>query len=97
MFAPVPAPAPKKASEPVFEKYAAALSDVLVNKYLRPAEPAKSEEPLSPLRKNPKSQLPHPAPIEIPAETTPIEEPTAFEEPDVNITPSKDDLTGSES
>jgi hypothetical protein len=95
MFAPVPAPAPKKAPEPVFEKYAVmeCPSDVLVNKITRPAEPAKSEEPIEPPTKEPEVTAPPPAPIEIPAETTPIEEPTAFEEPEVNITPSKDDLT----
>ncbi|CZR62007.1 uncharacterized protein PAC_11904 [Phialocephala subalpina] len=75
--APAPAPAPKKAPEPVIEK---------------PAEPAKFEEPVEPIAKEePIAPVPEPEPVEV-VETPPVEA-APVEEPELTITPSKDELT----
>lgn len=66
MFA-APAPAPKKAPEPVIEK---------------PAEPAKIEEPTEPPTVEPEEPIPEPAPVVEAAEIIPTE-PTPVEEPEI--------------
>jgi len=90
MFA--PPPAPKKAPEPVVEKYVAShsLCGRSTNSLYRAAEPPKPEEPVELATNEPEVPVSQPAPIE-PAETAPLE--TTFDEPEVVIAPSNDDLT----
>ncbi|KUJ07985.1 uncharacterized protein LY89DRAFT_742281 [Mollisia scopiformis] len=95
MFAkPAPAPAPKKAPEPVIEKSVTASnpSGPPTNTIPRPAEPVKTEEIVEPvLKEEPEALAREPEPIET-VETPPVE-PTPIEEPELTITPSKDELT----
>ncbi|KAH6678056.1 hypothetical protein B0J14DRAFT_687917 [Halenospora varia] len=72
-----PAPAPKKAPEPV-EK---------------PAEPVKPEEHVEPPTKEPEPPTPEPTPVEPVIETPPVVEEPVATEPEVTINPSKDELT----
>lgn len=95
MFAkPSPAPAPKKAPEPV-EQYEASLGPQLYfsNTDIRSVEPTKPEEPTEPptVEPEPEATISQPAPVE-PEVSTPVEV-APVDEPEVNITPSKDDLT----
>lgn len=93
MFAkPAPAPASKKAPEPV-EKYAATTCSNLdvTNRHLRPVEPAKPEESIEPPTVEPEAPASQPA-IAEPEVSTPVES-APVEEPEVNVTPSKDELT----
>ena len=91
MFA--PAPVTKKAPEPVAEKYVTHLpgNDRLANDRRRPVEPPKHEEHVEPPTAEPEPSISEPAPVE-PAVTTPLVAPV-FEDLEVAITPSKDDLT----
>ena len=57
----------------------------------RPVEPIKPEEPTEPPTVELEAPIPQPAPVE-PEVSTPVEV-AHVEEPEVNITPSKDDLT----
>ncbi|KAH6719107.1 hypothetical protein BKA61DRAFT_270576 [Leptodontidium sp. MPI-SDFR-AT-0119] len=57
----------------------------------KPAEPVKVEEPIEEPVAEPEPSIPEPAPVE-PIESAPVEEPIA-PEPEVQITPSKDELT----
>ena len=93
MFAkPAPTPAVKKAPEPV-EKYTyiPALHLEPSNIDLRPAETTKPDEPIEIPTIEPEAAISQPAPVE-PEVSTPVEIPSV-EEPEVKITPSKDDLT----
>ncbi|TVY27470.1 CUE domain-containing protein [Lachnellula hyalina] len=87
-----PAPAPKKAAEPI-EKYGISQisKDKLANDYPRPAEPTKSEEPIELPTTASESPIAQPAPVEL-ASPSPVE-PTTVIEPEIAITPSKDELT----
>lgn len=87
-----PAPAPKKAPEPVERYSMAQLFDKnFSNKFSRPAEPVKHEEPIEPPTKELETPIAQPALVEpiVPAPVTPA----AIDEPEVAITPSKDELT----
>ncbi len=100
MFAsPAPVPAPKKTPEPIVEKFVKPNPPLvnLLTLFSRPVAPARVEKPEEPTE--PPAQMPvEPAlepstadkPIE-PAHTT--ETPIPTEEPEVLITPSKDELT----
>ena len=90
MFA-KPAPAPK-APEPA-EKYVDSPPSQLKtsNIDLRLAKTTKPGEPTEPLKVEPEAPVPQPAPVE-PEVSSPVGVAPA-EEPEVNITPSEDDLT----
>ncbi|KAA8567262.1 hypothetical protein EYC84_010297 [Monilinia fructicola] len=73
-----PAPKPKKAPEPPVEK---------------PVELPKPEEPVeAPVVSEPEPPVPEPQPVEAPEPAAPVEAP-AEPEANVNLTPSKDELT----
>jgi hypothetical protein len=91
---PTPAPAPKKAPEPVVEKSVTAPcpSSPVTDTIPRPVEPVKPEEPIESVSKEePEVPVPESEPVEV-VETPPIETAPA-EEPELTITPSKDELT----
>ena len=59
----------------------------------RTIEPILPEEPIEPPTEEPEVPLPEPAPVELPQTKITENVPIAIEEPEITLTPSKDELT----